>query len=130
MDTTYIVVDQDLNITNIYSCSEECNYPDHLTQLAVPSGQNALLYSPVRNSDGTLSLVQDLKKVDNWKQTRVKVLRDMRDVRLAKCDWTQVNDVQLSPAQKTAWAAYRQALRDLPSKTIDPDNPTWPTPPS
>lgn len=130
MDTTYIVVDKDLNITNIYACSEECKYPDHLTQVAVPAGQNALFYSPVRNADRSISLVEDPAKVENWKQSRFKVLRDMRDMKLAKCDWTQVNDVQLTADQKTAWSVYRQQLRELPANTTDPDNPTWPTPPS
>jgi hypothetical protein len=130
MDTTYIVVDEDLNIMNIYACSEECKYPDNLTQLAVPTGQNAFFYSPVRNEDGTLSLVQDPVKVENWTQSRFKVLRDMRDMKLSKCDWTQGNDVQLSADQKAAWAVYRQALRDLPANTPDPANPTWPTPPN
>lgn len=129
MDTTYIVVDQDLNILNIYACSEECKYPDHLTQLAVPAGQNALLYSPVRNEDGTMGLVQDPDKIANWTHSRFKVLRDIRDAKLTKCDWTQGNDVQLSSEQKAAWAVYRQQLRDLPGNTADPDNPTWPTPP-
>lgn len=31
--------------------------------------------------------------------------------------------------QKTAWASYRQALRDLPQNTQDPFNPVWPTKP-
>ena len=34
-----------------------------------------------------------------------------------------------TPEQKTAWAAYRQALRDLPQNTQDPFNPVWPTKP-
>jgi len=29
-----------------------------------------------------------------------------------------------------AWAAYRQALRDLPANTADPRNPVWPIPPA
>lgn len=31
--------------------------------------------------------------------------------------------------QKTAWATYRQALRDLPQNTQDPFSPVWPTKP-
>jgi len=30
---------------------------------------------------------------------------------------------------KQAWLDYRQALRDLPGNTTDPENPVWPTPP-
>ena len=54
-------------------------------------------------------------------------LRVMRDAMLSSCDWTQVPD---APVDQAAWAAYRQALRDLPGNTVDPANPDWPTPPS
>ena len=30
---------------------------------------------------------------------------------------------------RQAWLDYRQALRDLPANTTDPENPIWPTPP-
>lgn len=54
-------------------------------------------------------------------------LRKMRNDLLSACDWTQVPD---APVDRAAWAAYRQALRDLPANTIDPRNPAWPIPPS
>ena len=50
-----------------------------------------------------------------------------RNRRLAASDWTQVPD---APVDQAAWATYRQQLRDLPSNTTDPRNPTWPTPPA
>ena len=53
-------------------------------------------------------------------------LRYERSKRLAACDWTQVPD---APVDQTAWATYRQELRDLPSNTTDPSNPIWPQPP-
>jgi hypothetical protein len=34
----------------------------------------------------------------------------------------------LSPEEFEAWKVYRQALRDLPANTIDPENPPWPEP--
>lgn len=46
-------------------------------------------------------------------------LRGQRDGLLQACDWTQLPDVPLTT--KTAWATYRQALRDLT------DQPGWPT---
>jgi len=54
-------------------------------------------------------------------------LREERNARLTETDWTQVPDAP--SAGKTAWATYRQALRDLPANTSDPVNPTWPTKP-
>jgi hypothetical protein len=44
-------------------------------------------------------------------------MRFWRDQELSLTDWTQVSD---SPANKTAWATYRQALRDLPQSNSDP----------
>lgn len=55
-----------------------------------------------------------------------KDLREQRNLRLSACDWTQVPD---APVNQVAWAAYRQALRDLPDNTTDPENPDWPVPP-
>ena len=54
-------------------------------------------------------------------------LRMERDGRLVASDWTQFSDVTLG--NKAAWVTYRQALRDLPANTADPENPTWPTKP-
>jgi hypothetical protein len=53
--------------------------------------------------------------------------RNWRNTELASCDWTQVAD---STADKTAWAEYRQALRDLPSQNADPKQIVFPTRPS
>jgi len=53
-------------------------------------------------------------------------LRSERNAKLTASDWTQVED---APVDKAAWAAYRQALRDLPAKTPDPANPVWPQEP-
>ena len=44
-------------------------------------------------------------------------MRHWRNGELARTDWTQVAD---APVDKTAWAIYRQALRDLPSSNTDP----------
>jgi len=49
-----------------------------------------------------------------------------RDRLLAACDWTQLPDAQ---CDSSAWAAYRQALRDLTDQPGFPENINWPTPP-
>jgi len=56
-------------------------------------------------------------------------LRKWRNMKLNECDWTVGNDSPLSPEKVEEWRTYRQALRDLPNNTEDPENPTWPTPP-
>lgn len=54
-------------------------------------------------------------------------IRYQRNQLLLACDWTQIAD---STSDKTAWANYRQALRDLPTKNADPKKIKFPTPPA
>lgn len=49
-----------------------------------------------------------------------------RNIRLLETDWTQLPDVPLTAEQKSAWATYRQALRDVPSQPGFPANINWP----
>lgn len=53
-------------------------------------------------------------------------VRTERNQKLASSDWTQLAD---NTANTSAWATYRQALRDLPSTEGFPHNITWPTEP-
>jgi len=53
-------------------------------------------------------------------------VRRRRTEKLNDCDWTQIAD---STADKTAWATYRQALRDVPSQAGFPWTITWPDAP-
>jgi hypothetical protein len=57
-------------------------------------------------------------------------LRVTRNALLVDSDWTHMSDVTISAASLSAWAVYRQALRDLPANTVDPANPVWPTEPA
>ena len=54
-------------------------------------------------------------------------IRYWRTQELLATDWTQVAD---STANKTAWATYRQALRDLPASNKDPKKIIFPTRPA
>lgn len=66
---------------------------------------------------------------DIGNQRDVQRLREQRNARLADCDHTQLSDSPLSSEEKADYAAYRQALRDLPENTSDPLNPEWPVKP-
>jgi len=57
---------------------------------------------------------------------QAQAIRDQRKAKLAECDWTQVAD---SPVDKAAWAAYRQALRDITAQAGFPWTIEWPTQP-
>ena len=48
----------------------------------------------------------------------LKFLREERDAMLVESDWTQGEDVPTT--LKNKWKAYRQELRDLPSKYPNP----------
>jgi len=58
--------------------------------------------------------------------TQAKSVREQRNKLIAECDWTQVAD---APVDKEAWAAYRQALRDIPAQAGFPWDVQWPTQP-
>ncbi len=89
--------------------------------------------TPIAKSD----IEAKITALDNPKPAAA--LRFERNMRLAECDWTRMDDNGLSTSKKNEWATYRQALRDLPASanpTLDDDeilNPssvTWPTKPS
>ena len=44
-------------------------------------------------------------------------LRRIRNEMLLLCDWTQLPNAPLTDEKKKEWENYRQALRDLPSKS-------------
>ena len=69
------------------------------------------------------------EEIQSAKDSAMAQIRGQRNTLLAACDWTQIAD---STADKTAWATYRTALRDLPSTiTGDPRTFTdWPHDPN
>jgi len=57
-------------------------------------------------------------------------IRNERDIRLKKSDWTQMPD---SPVSSESWRAYRQALRDIPAtnaNVTNVDEVSWPAEPA
>lgn len=66
---------------------------------------------------------------------QIKELRNLRNILLQECDWTQFADNSLSSEVKASWATYRQALRDLPANVdlehLSPDlhEVIWPSKP-
>ena len=68
-----------------------------------------------------------------------KLLRIERNRRLVETDWTQLKDIDLDLIRERNWKNYRQALRDLPSKStpklnsfggLDMSSVNWPDKPS
>jgi len=77
----------------------------------------------LRRSGGVLEYVLEDREAD-W----AAINRGKRDLLLKESDWTQLPDSPLNEAQRAAWAAYRQALRDLPNDVNWPnlDADDWP----
>lgn len=63
-------------------------------------------------------------------ETRLATIRAIRDRLLQQCDFTQMPDSPLTLAQRTDWAIYRQALRDMPATIENLDAVQWPAPPA
>jgi hypothetical protein len=60
-------------------------------------------------------------------QITIEQIRNWRNFELNNTDWTQLED---STVNKSVWATYRQALRDLPSQNADPQKLVFPTRPA
>ena len=58
------------------------------------------------------------------------LVRDRRDKLLQASDHKMMADYPASEAERGAWAAYRQQLRDLPETITDPADVIWPEPPT
>ena len=69
-------------------------------------------------NEAAYQAMKDAEQAANVRNSRTQMLKD--------CDWTQIAD---STADKTAWATYRQALRDITSASGFPWAMTWPTQP-
>lgn len=59
---------------------------------------------------------------------RAQAVREQRNRLLAESDWTQLGDYQ--GRGKSAWVAYRRALRDVTKQSGFPDEVVWPERPS
>ena len=73
--------------------------------------------------------------ISGWQLNNDKMFESIRLVRselLSASDWTQMPDAPLTEQQRTAWAIYRQSLRDVPQNNLNAesiDDIIWPTKP-
>jgi hypothetical protein len=98
---------------------------------ASPTRYQTAFRDGVQEIDGQWYTKYSVADMDDEAKTakdaeQAKSVRTQRDDKLKATDWTQVAD---APVDKTVWATYRQALRDLPSATGFPWTMTWPTEP-
>ena len=78
--------------------------------------------------------IQELKTAEPF-----RLLREERNKLISETDWTQLKDIDLDIIRERNWKNYRQALRDLPTKSnpklnsigdLDMSSVTWPDKPS
>lgn len=76
------------------------------------------------------------KLVNPWtywnNDEKLESIRLQRNYLLSQTDWTALNDVPLSPSEKTAYENYRQQLRDFPdvvNVNLPIDQIIWPSKP-
>ena len=75
---------------------------------------------------GEIALQADPAKVAAKEAQTWSTLRTQRNSLLQQSDWTQLQDAHLSAEKKSAWADYRQALRDLPDTVTITSPVDWP----
>lgn len=67
--------------------------------------------------------------VENSQLKEVEIKRN-RYMLLSSSDWTQLPNNPLSIEKQTAWANYRQELRDITTQSGYPFDVVWPTKPN
>ena len=60
---------------------------------------------------------------------QAKSVRASRDSKLAECDWRVIKAAETATTLDSAWATYRQALRDVTGQSGFPWTITWPDAP-
>ena len=113
---------------NCFANSDNVAIGDDMIRL--PEGLDPNMAMLVVDDDGTFSLTTDPTKVQARLDAQWTSVRTQRNQLLAQSDWTQLQDAHLSAEKKSAWADYRQALRDLPDEVTDPTQVDWPVEPS
>ena len=98
------------------------------------------MYAKVTGADANGTAIESTKESDwgvTWEDVKAKadeleagepmrLLREERNMRIAKSDWMANSDVTMSDE----WRTYRQALRDITKSATSLDDVTWPTEPS
>ena len=89
---------------------------------------------PLPTEDEVNAKVDELKSAEPFRLLRIE-----RNKRLAECDWVVTKYAEYGYNIPKEWRTYRQALRDLPSISYQPeltefgslkmDSVAWPTPP-
>jgi len=103
-------------------------HPKHgIVKITDPDELQSILDEEARDP-----LVKRAEWIESNREELMADIRVTRNMLLSQSDWTQVKDVNLSEEDISAWATYRQALRNFPSSITDENitDPEWPTDPT
>jgi hypothetical protein len=107
--------------------------PANSTTQPPPSTNSDKEFSVWDGSRWTVTKIEKPDEPEEIKPTQEQIwemFRSERNYRISRTDYLFLEDAPpMTPEKKQLWKEYRQALRDLPSHTSDPENPVWPTPP-
>jgi hypothetical protein len=81
------------------------------------------------NQENKMLVLEDGELVLKPRENKVswEMIRQKRNKLLSQSDYTQMPDW---PGNKTAWAEYRQALRNITQNFIDANEVVWPKAPN
>lgn len=113
---------EDNSLYLVYSWEEFDPSVEKLTNTS-PYLKDGKVYTYIKELKTAEELAADAEKA---KLIAESSIREQRNQLLKDSDWTQVAD---APVDKTAWATYRQALRDVTAQEGFPFNVVFPTPP-
>lgn len=99
--------------------------------VADPATQTVSAAAPALAADGKWRQQWAVRQLTAEEQAaasnqQATVVRGQRNAKLAESDWTQLAD---APVDSAGWAAYRQALRDVPGQPGFPWTVDWPVKP-
>lgn len=112
------IVEND-RIVNVVNAPADWVDPEKRELVPAPRGVGVEI-GALRQSDGSWKMPEPPV------EERAESVRLKRDRLLDESDWTQMSD---APVDQTAWAEYRQALRDLPQQAGFPTEIDWPVKP-
>ena len=87
------------------------------------------ILGPVFTDGETTAAEQEVVYKASKDAEQAKSVRSTRDTKLAECDWRVIKAAETATTLPTAWATYRQALRDVTGQSGFPWTITWPESP-
>jgi hypothetical protein len=87
------------------------------------------ILGPVFTDGETTAAEQEAAYKATKDSEQAKSVRATRDSKLAECDWRVIKAAETATTLDSAWATYRQALRDVTGQSGFPWTIDWPVAP-